>query len=94
MKNWLLIVIFIFFLGSCESVGRYQRLKNLLNTEPIFIESTTHFYLWSFDNGTQLRQGLEQWLQLYNQERSHQAFDNLTPDEVYYGLPHPFAEAA
>jgi hypothetical protein len=24
----------------------------------------------------------------------HQAFDNLTPDEVYYDLPHIIAEAA
>ena len=23
-----------------------------------------------------------------------QALDNLTPDEVYYNFPHPFAEAA
>ena len=53
-----------------------------------------YLYLWSFDNGTQLRQGLGQWFQFYNQERSHQALDNLTPDEVYYDLPHPFAEAA
>ena len=53
-----------------------------------------YLYLWSFDNGTQLRQGLGQWFQFYNQERLHQALDNLTPDEVYYDLPHPFAEAA
>jgi hypothetical protein len=26
--------------------------------------------------------------------RFHQECPNLTPDEVYYGLPHPFAEAA
>jgi putative transposase len=53
-----------------------------------------YLYLWSFDDGLQLRQGLDQWFHFYNQERSHQALDNLTPDEVYYNLPHPFAEAA
>jgi putative transposase len=53
-----------------------------------------YLYLWSFNNGSQLRQGLDQWFRFYNQERSHQALDNMTPDEVYYGLPHPFAEAA
>jgi hypothetical protein len=27
-------------------------------------------------------------------DRFRQALDNLPPDEVYYSLPHPFAEAA
>ena len=53
-----------------------------------------YLYLHAFDNGTQLRNGLNEWFKHYNQERSHQALDNLTPDEVYYNLPHPFAEAA
>jgi len=77
---------------SMDGRGRVQ--------DNIFIERLwwtikyQYLYLWTFDNGTQLRQGLSQWFQQYNQERSHQALDNLTPDEVYYGLPHPFAEAA
>jgi putative transposase len=77
---------------SMDGRGRVQ--------DNIFIErlwwSTKYqyLYLWTFDNGVRLRQGLGQWFQLYNQERSHQALDNLTPDEVYFGLPHPFAEAA
>jgi len=53
-----------------------------------------YLYLWSFDDGTQLRLGLRQWFEFYNVERPHQALDNLTPDEVYFNLPHPFAEAA
>lgn len=53
-----------------------------------------YLYLRSFDNGTDLRQGLGRWFEFYNSERSHQALDNLTPDEVYFGLPHPYAEAA
>jgi putative transposase len=53
-----------------------------------------YLYLHAFDNGMQLRNGLNEWFCFYNQERSHQALDNLTPDEVYYDLPHPFAEAA
>ena len=77
---------------SMDGRGRVQ--------DNIFIERLwwsikyQYLYLWSFDNGAQLRQGLDQWFQLYNQERSHQALDNLTPDEVYYGLPHPFVQAA
>ena len=53
-----------------------------------------YLYLRSFDNGTELRQGLGTWFDFYNSERSHQALDNLTPDEVYFGLPYPYAEAA
>ena len=77
---------------SMDGRGRVQ--------DNIFIERLwwsikyQYLYLWSFDNGAQLRQGLDQRFQLYNQERSHQALDNLTPDEVYYGLPHPFAQVA
>jgi putative transposase len=77
---------------SMDGRGRVQ--------DNIFIERLwwsikyQYLYLWSFDNGAQLRQGLDQWFQLYNQERSHQALDNLTPDEVYYGPPHPFVQAA
>jgi putative transposase len=77
---------------SMDGRGRVQ--------DNIFIERLwwtlkyQYLYLWSFDNGSQLRQGLDQWFHFYNQERSHQALDNLTPDEVYYDFPHPFAEAA
>ena len=53
-----------------------------------------YLYLHSFDNGLELRRGLHQWVDFYNRERFHQALDNLTPDEVYYGLPHPLAMAA
>jgi len=77
---------------SMDGRGRVQ--------DNIFIERLwwtlkyQYLYLWSFDNGSQLRQGLDKWFHFYNQKRSHQALDNLTPDEVYYDLPHPFAEAA
>lgn len=42
----------------------------------------------------QVRQGLRECFQFYNRDRFHQALDNMTPDEVYHGLPHPFSEAA
>jgi putative transposase len=51
-------------------------------------------YLRSFDSGSELRMGLEEWLRFYNQERPHQTFGQLTPDEVYYGLPTPINQAA
>jgi putative transposase len=77
---------------SMDGRGRVQ--------DNIFIErlwwTVKHHYLYLqvFDNGTQLRNGLNEWFRFYNQERFHQALDNLTPDEVYYDLPYPFAEAA
>jgi len=77
---------------SMDGRGRVQ--------DNIFIERLwwtlkyQYLYLWSFNNGTELRQGLRQWFAFYNMERSHQALDDLTPDEVYFALPHPFAEAA
>jgi putative transposase len=51
-------------------------------------------YLHSFDTGKSLRRGLGKWIQYYNLVRGHSSLDDKTPDEVYYGLPHPFAEAA
>jgi putative transposase len=77
---------------SMDGRGRVQ--------DNIFIERLwwtlkyQYLYLWSFGNGTELRQGLRQWFKHYNRERSHQALDDLTPDEVYFRLPHPFKKAA
>ncbi len=53
-----------------------------------------YIYLHSFDTGKALRRGLAWWIDYYNQERGHSSLDDKTPDEVYCGLPHPFAEAA
>ena len=77
---------------SMDGRGRVQ--------DNIFIERLwwsfkyQYLYLWSFDNGAELRKGLDQWFNFYNSERSHQSLDNKTPDEVYFGLPHPLAKAA
>jgi len=53
-----------------------------------------YLYLHSFNGGLALRRGLAIWINGYNRDRGHSALDNRTPDEVYYGLPHPFAQAA
>jgi putative transposase len=77
---------------SMDGLGRFQ--------DNIFVERLwwtlkyQYVYLWSFDNGTELRQGLRYWFEFYNHERSHQALDDRTPDEVYFSLPHPFEQAA
>lgn len=53
-----------------------------------------YLYLHSFDSGLALRKGLGTWIDFYNHNRAHSALDNRTPDEVYFRLPHPYAEAA
>jgi putative transposase len=53
-----------------------------------------YLYLHAFENGLALRRGLTEWIDRYNYDRGHSALDDKTPDEVYYGLPHPFEQAA
>ena len=66
-------------------------------TDNIFIERLwwtvkyNYVYLRTFDNGSQLRTGLCHWFEFYNCQRSHQSLDDLTPDEVYFDLPLPWA---
>ena len=42
-------------------------------------------YLHAYENGSALRRGLREYFAFYNAERSHQALEYRTPDEVYYG---------
>jgi putative transposase len=66
-------------------------------TDNIFIERLWwtvkyhYVYLHTFDSGSQLRTGLRHWFEFYNSQRSHQSLDDLTPDEVYFDLPLPWA---
>ena len=46
------------------------------------------------DSGKSLRRGLGKWIQYYNLVRGHSSLDDKTPDEVYYGSVHSFAEAS
>jgi putative transposase len=71
------------------------RVQDNIFIERLWWTVKNHYlYLQVFDNGAQLRNELNEWFRFYNQERFHQALDNLTPDEVYYDLPHSIAEAA
>jgi putative transposase len=76
---------------SMDGRGRCQ--------DNIFIErlwwTVKHQYLnlHSFDTGSLLRTGLKQWFEFYNTDRGHQSLDNMTPDEVYFGID-PVAKAA
>lgn len=41
-------------------------------------------YLHGFDNGSQARQKITEWMQHYNHDRPHSTFNGQTPDEVYH----------
>lgn len=77
---------------SMDGRGRAQ--------DNIFIErlwwSLKHQYIYlrAFESGSQLFRGLKSWFKFYNQERSHQGLDDLTPDEVYYNLNTKFCKEA
>lgn len=76
---------------SMDGKGRYQ--------DNIFIERLwwtvkyQYLYLHAFDNGLDLRRGLGQWFEFYNQERPHQSLGGLSPDEIYF-KEHDYAKAA
>ncbi len=74
--------------------GRGRCQDNVFVERPWWTIKHHYLYLHSFSGGSELRQGLTEWISFYNHERGHSALDDRTPDEVYYGLPHPFAEAA
>jgi len=76
---------------SMDGRGRFQ--------DNIFIERLWwtlkyhYFYLRTFENGSQLRNGLKEWFRYYNQERFHQSLENWTPNEIYY-MKHELKEVA
>ncbi|MFZ1956605.1 MAG: IS3 family transposase [Desulfobacterales bacterium] len=81
--------------GIAVSMDGRGRCQDNIFIERLWWTLKHHYvYLHSFGSGSELRDGLRYWFNFYNKERFHQSLDNLTPDEVYYGLPHPFAEAA
>ena len=43
-----------------------------------------HIYLNPAESGNALRQGLEVFIDYYNEDRPHSSLDDATPDEVYY----------
>jgi len=41
-------------------------------------------YLYAFETGSELRQGLDRWIGFYNADRPHSALAGRTPDEAYH----------
>jgi putative transposase len=46
-------------------------------------------YLHAFETGSEVRQGLKHWIELYNFRRPHSSLDGRTPDEAYWQKPRP-----
>ena len=74
--------------------GRRRAQDNIFIERLWWTLKYNYLYLRSFTNGSELRAGLRGWFEFYNRDRFHQSLDNQTPDEVYFGTPHPFAKAA
>ena len=46
-------------------------------------------YLNAYDTTATARSRLGRYLRFYNERRTHQGLDSLTPDEVYFQLERP-----
>jgi putative transposase len=51
-------------------------------------------YLVAYRDGRDAQQQLSAYFDFYNRRRLHQALEYRTPDEVYFGMPHPQLAAA
>ena len=51
-------------------------------------------YLKAYDSVAQAKQGIDDWLMFYNEERRHSSLSRMTPDQVYYELPSGLPMAA
>lgn len=46
-------------------------------------------YLHAYETGSELRQGLNHWIEKYNTSRPHSSLDGRTPFEAYWQKPRP-----
>ena len=44
-------------------------------------------YLKAYDSVAQAKQGIDDWLMFYNEERRHASLSRMAPDQIYYDLP-------
>ena len=44
-------------------------------------------YLHAFETGSEAREGIGRWVEMYNKKRPHSSLDDKTPHEAYWGLP-------
>ena len=46
-------------------------------------------YLHAFETGSDVRQGINRWINHYNERRPHSKLDDKTPNEAYWQRPRP-----
>ncbi len=51
-------------------------------------------FLHAYETGSEVRAGLQKWVDRYNKERPHSTLDDRTPHEAYFNLPSPGYAAA
>lgn len=66
--------------------GRGRAYDNIFVERLWWTVKYHYVYLYEFDSGLKLRDGLKGWFEFYNQDRPHHTFNGRTPDEVYYGM--------
>jgi putative transposase len=44
-------------------------------------------YLNAFEGGSEAREGIGKWVEIYNRKRPHSSLDDRTPYEAYFALP-------
>jgi putative transposase len=44
-----------------------------------------NIYLHAYETGSEVRQGIGEWIADYNQNRGHSSLGDCTPDEIYWG---------
>jgi putative transposase len=74
--------------------GRRRCQDNLFIERLWWTIKYQYLYLHDFENDLALRRGLAEWISGYNHVRGHSSLDERPPDDICYGLPHPFAQAA
>jgi putative transposase len=67
--------------------GRGRAYDNIFVERLWWTVKYHYVYLHEFGSGLELREGIGDWFELYNQDRPHHTFNGKTPDEVYYGIP-------
>ena len=64
--------------------GRGRCMDNIFVERLWWTVKYHYLHLYSFENGHELRKGLSGWFEYYNQERTHQSLNKMTPDECYF----------